>query len=187
MPFSPIEVKPHILLSRDSRDVFLPASAICAADGRGLIFDADVFAVSTDDRMRAIIGHELGHVRSYCDTWADDHLPLCNGPGCDECEDRAEFYTTKWNLPLAHEDLYQTDGSRQLNALAVRLGLASKFFRVDTAWGFSTFMYVLPGERIGLFGTDPGRWLERGLAAARRQIRSLTADFCEMEIRGTTY
>ena len=100
---------------------------------------------STDARVRAIIAHELGHLRSHCDLGI-------NQDDQDLAEAEANYYAKLWGHPLVN-NLYKTEECDELQKFSRQLGMSWRIFCVEEVLCLDdlcgTFFTCLkPGERF---------------------------------------
>src|SRR5271157_5003458 len=94
---------------------------------------------STDARVRAIIAHELGHLRSHCDL-------AINQDDQDLAEDEANRYAKLWGHPFV-ENLYKTEECDELQRFSRQLGMSWRIFYLHGFYG-THFTCLKPGERF---------------------------------------
>ena len=126
---------PPTLLFVDYGPETLPAtsSAIVFVKKSEIWFESRAMQASTDAQVRAIIAHELAHLRSYCDLE-------------DLTEDGANRYTELWGFRCV-DNLYKTRECDELQKFARQLGTSWRIFYVDGFIG-NHFTCLMPGDRI---------------------------------------
>jgi len=132
---------PPTLLFVDYGPELLPAtsSAMIHLKKSEIWFESRVIQASTDARVKAVIAHELGHLRSYCD-------PDNNQHDCDLAEDEANSYAQLWGFPCV-DNLYKTSECDELQKFVRHLGMRWRIFYVDGFFG-SHFTCLMPRERM---------------------------------------
>lgn len=99
--------------------------------------ESRAFERSTDERVKAIIAHELGHLRGHADPeWSDDGEAIAN------------LYARLWGYKQA-EGVYTTEESLELEHLAHSLGLNWQIF----LWHCEPteyFIYLRPQQKLKL-------------------------------------
>jgi hypothetical protein len=132
---------PPTLLFVDYSPSLLPAtsSAMCHLKTSETWFESRVMQASTGAGVKAVIAHELGHLRSYCDP--DNHQH-----DCDLAEDEANSYAQLWGFPFV-DNLYKTSDCDDLQKFARHLGMRWRIFFVDGFFG-SHFTCLRLGERM---------------------------------------
>ena len=114
-------------------------SAICYAKISEIWFESRAMQASTDARVKAIIAHELGHLRSHCD-------PGINQDDQGLAEAEANRYAKLWGHPFVY-NIYKTKECDELQKFSRQLGMSWRIFCVDDF--FSThFTCLKPGERF---------------------------------------
>lgn len=118
-------------------DLFIHESCACVfAAKQEMWLEGRAFERSDDDRVKAIIAHELGHLRGYADPMRPDHS-----------EAIADLYATRvWGYKLA-DGVYTTDECLTLEKLARSLGLNWQVF----LWHCHLrkyFIYLRPNEKL---------------------------------------
>jgi hypothetical protein len=121
-----------------SRRLLGATSAICYAQISEIWFESRAMQASTDARVKAIIAHELGHLRSHCD-------PGINQDDQGLAEAEANRYAKLWGHPFVC-NIYKTKECDELQKFSRQLGMNWRIFCVDDF--FSThFTCLKPGER----------------------------------------
>jgi len=125
------------LLRATSAIIFAKKSEIC--------FESRAMQASTDARVRAIIAHELGHLRSHCDLGI-------NQDDQDLAEAEANYYAKLWGHPFVN-NLYKTEECDELQKFSRQLGMSWCIFCVEEVLCVDdlcgTFFTCLkPGERF---------------------------------------
>ena len=120
-------------------------SAICCSKKVEIWFESRSMQASTDARAKAIIAHELGHLRSFCDP------DICE-KGLDQWEAEANRYAELWGYQCV-DSLYKTDECDELQKYARQLGMSWRIFYLDGFFG-KHFTCLKPGERIRLNDSD---------------------------------
>ena len=102
-------------------------------------FERRAMRASTDARVKAIIAHELGHLRSYCDPNIEEYDD-------DQHEAEANRYAELWGYPCV-EVLYKTKECDGLQQFSRQFGMRWRIFYFQ---GFHEkhFTCLKPGERI---------------------------------------
>jgi hypothetical protein len=130
------------LLFVDYGPELLPAtsSAMILLEKGEIWFESRAMQASTDARVKAIIAHELGHLRSRCD-------PDFATYNYDQGEEEANRYVRLWGFPCV-DGVYKTSECDELQKFARHLGMRWRIFYVDGFFG-EHFTALSPGERIG--------------------------------------
>ena len=115
-------------------------SAIIFAKKSEIWFESRAMQASTDARVKAIIAHELGHLRSHCD-------PGINQDDQDLAEAEANRYAKLWGHPFVY-NIYKTKECDELQKFSRQLGMSWRIFCVDEASSRTHFTCLKPGERF---------------------------------------
>jgi hypothetical protein len=102
-------------------------------------FESRAMQASTDARAKAIIAHELGHLRSRCD-------PEINQDDRDLAEHEADRYAKQWGHRLV-DNVYKTGECDELQKFARHLSMSWRIFYVDGFFG-THLTCLMPGDRI---------------------------------------
>jgi hypothetical protein len=116
------------------------SSAMILPNDCEIWFESRAMLTSTDARVKAIIAHELGHLRSFYDRGSNLYDD-------DQLEKEANRYAELWGFPCV-DSVYKTSECDELQELARQLGMRWRILYVDGFFG-SYFTALTPGERIG--------------------------------------
>lgn len=146
-------------------DLFIPESCACVfLDKQEMWLEGRAFERSNDERVKAILAHELGHLRG----WADSEWP-------DNGEAIANLYATRvWGHKIA-DGVYTTEECLALEQLARSLGLNWRVF----LWHCDPrkyFIYLRPHEKLELqcpnvelgYDFEEAEWTIRCLAPKKK-------------------
>jgi len=152
------------------------SDGICCDFGMKLRFDAYSMEISSEERTIGIIGHELGHVRSYSD--GDWWQVGKHGPVDREAEERAiEYAERRWGFPdVPHICRNATCGT--LDRVATRYGLNGRVFvirAVRADWQLSNrqYIYLPPGEILTCDDVDDSWIIGETGAEAKGQLEAI--------------
>jgi hypothetical protein len=121
--------------------VLMPASsAVIFAKTCEIWVESRAMQTSTDARVKAIIAHELGHLRSFYD-------PGINLNDYDQLEREANGYAELWGFPCV-DGVYKTRECDELEKFARHLDMRWRIFYVNGFFN-ECFTALSPGERIG--------------------------------------
>ena len=146
----------------------IPGTCACVfPDKQEMWLESRVLERSADERVKAIIAHELGHLRGYADPEWPDHG-----------EAIANLYATRvWGYKIA-DGVYTTEDCLTLEELAQSLGLNWQIF----LWHSDPtkyFIYLRPNEELRCqcineelgYDFEDAEWTLRCLAPEKKSPR----------------